>query len=465
MKTFTLLFAATFALCSAKAQYSNDFESGEAALTGNCWTLTDVHYTNTGSEVITGAGSLYTNPPTGATTRDLITPTLNATSTSLTVSFNYKVSSKINGIATRTIEVGYINAAGVYTSFYTIIMDKNTPTSVQTFNQTFTLAATGPIKVVLKIGGNTGDGNSRVILDDLYASASPYYAGGVCNSAPVAVDDVFNGINGLPFSGNVLSNDSDPNGELIKSSVVATSPDGTVVMNQDGSFTFTPNVGFIGTVTTFTYQLVDEGFDPATSNTATVTINFSTPIGLPVKLISFTAQLSGTSKVDLKWATSAEINASHFIVERSFDGKEFSEVGMVFAAGNSTTIQQYQYTDNLIGSEKNIIYYRLRQVDADGKADLSATRIIRSGKNSATVTILTYPNPVASELRITVPNNWQGKKVNYEIINVSGQTAKRMVTASSSQTETLDLSTLAPGFYMVKVSCNGDVAQQKIVKQ
>ena len=465
MKTFTLLVAAALAVGSVKGQYTQNFELGEAGLSGSCVTMVDVHYTSSPADVITGTGSMFTNPPTsGGSTRDIYTPALNATSTSLTISFNYKVTSKIAGNATRTIEVGYVTVAGVYTSLALITMDKNSPITVQNFNQTFTLASTGLIKVVLKIGGATGDGNSRVVFDDLYVSASPRYVSG-CNGAPVAVDDIYTGVNGLPYSGNVMPNDTDPDGETFNSTVVVTSPDGTVVMNANGSFTFTPNTGFIGTTTSFTYQLVDNGFSPLASNVATVTINFGAPITLPVKLLSFTAQLNLNNKVDLKWSTASELNASHFVVERSLDGQAYSDAGIVFAVGNSTTIQQYAFTDNLIPTAKTVIYYRLRQVDVDGKADYSATRIIRTGKQDATATILTFPNPVASELRISIPNNWQGKKVNYEVVNVSGQTAKRMVVANSSQTETVDMSSLAPGFYLIKVACNGEVAEQKIIKQ
>jgi hypothetical protein len=465
MKTFTLLMAAAFALSSAKAQYSQNFEGGTSALTGACWSMIDVHHTSTPGDVINGTGSMYTNPPTsGGSTRDIVSPALNVTSTSFTVSFNYKLSSKINGNATRTIEVGVLTPSGSYIILAFISMDKNTPIAVQNFNMTFTLPSAGLYKLVLKIGGATGDGNSRVIFDDIYASAPALYAGG-CNTAPVAVDDIFNGVNGMPFTGNVILNDNDPNGELIHPNLVVTSVDGTVVMNADGSFTFTPNPGFIGLITTFTYNLTDEGFDAATSNTATVTINFSNPIVLPVKLLSFTAQLNSNNKVDLKWSTATEINASHFVIEKSLDGQVYSDAGTVFAAGNSTSVQHYTFTDNLIPNTKSVIYYRLRQVDVDGKAGYSATRIIRTGKDDVTATILTFPNPVASDLRITIPNDWQGKKVNYEVVNVSGQTAMRMAVGSSSQTETLSLASLAPGFYLVKVTCNGNVAQQKIVKQ
>lgn len=467
MKTFLLLFAASFTLNFANAQYSQDFEGGESGLTGNCWTLTDVHYTADPSWVITGTGSMYTNPPTGAATRDIVSPALNATSTSFTVSFNYKVNSKINGNATRTIEVGILNAANTFVSLYTITMDKNTPVTVQNFNQTFTLAATGWLKLVLKLGGSTGDGNSRLIFDDVYASATPLYGGGTCNTAPVAVNDVFNSpFAGAAISGNVVLNDNDPNGELIFSSVVATSPDGVVVLNSDGSFTFTPNPGFTGTTTTFTYQLIDNGFTPATSNTATVTFNYPAAIALPVKLNYFAAQLSNNTKVDLKWSTATEINASHFVIERSIDGKKYSEIGIEFAAGNSTSIKNYQFTDNIGSTDKTVYYYRLRMVDADGRSEYSAVRIIRIGKQNETiVTILTYPNPVTSEVRITIPANWQGKKATYEVVNANGQTAKRTEVANASQTETLNTSSLAPGFYLLKVTCDNATAIQKIIKQ
>jgi hypothetical protein len=463
MKTFTLILATTLALSSAKAQYTQDFEGGLSSTA--CWTMTDVNYTNLPGDVITGTGSMYTNPPTsGGSTRDLVSPALNVTNTSFNVSFNYKLSSKLNGMATRTIEVGVLTPSGAYTTLAVITMDKNTPVGVLNFNQIFALPSTGLYKLVIKIGG-TADGNSRVIIDDIYANASTHYSGAGCNDAPIAVNDVFTGIAGLSYSGNVMTNDNEPNGETMAASVVVTSLDGVVVLNADGSFIFTPNPGFMGEATVFTYQLVDDGFAPATSNIATVVINFSAPIELPVKLISFTAQLNDNNKVDLKWTTATEINASHFVIEKSLDGRTFSDAGTVFAAGNTTSVQHYTFSDNLIPTTKTVIYYRLRQVDLDGRTDYSATRIIRTGNSDGRATILTYPNPAVSEVRITIPTNWQGKKVNYEVVNVSGQTTHRMVVGSSSQTETINLSNMAPGFYMVKVTCNGEVAQQKIVKQ
>jgi Secretion system C-terminal sorting domain len=204
-----------------------------------------------------------------------------------------------------------------------------------------------------------------------------------------------------------------------------------------------------------------------------VTINQNCSIGqvvrypLPVKLTAFNANLGqDQSKVNLTWATATEINASHFIVERSEDGTTFNEVGTVLAFGNSTETKNYQLSDNIISLKATVVYYRLRQVDNDGKAEYSLTRVVKINKLSGnTISIFAYPNPVSHEIRITIPANWQNKKITYELLNVNGETAKRVEASNSSQTETMNISNLSPGFYIVRVNFNGQTAQQKIIKQ
>jgi hypothetical protein len=468
MKTFLPLFAAIFTITSVNAQFSQNFEGNESSLTSNCWTLTDVFHTTSSSDVINGTGSMYTNPPTsGSGTRDIVSPALNVTSTSFTVSFKYKLSARLGGQATRFIEVGLLDPTGTFTSLAVINLDRNTPTGTLSFNQQFTLSSTGYRKLVLKLGGSTGDGNSRLIFDDLYASANPLYGSGTCNSSPIAVDDVFLGAVGSSITGNVLVNDHEPNGETMIPAMVMTSADGTVVLNANGTFTFTPNAGFNGTTTTFTYQLTDNGFAPAVSNIATVTLRFGSSIViLPVKMLYFNAQLNNNNKVDLKWATSSEVNTSRFIVERSADGKNFSAVGVVFAAGNSNQTATYQLTDNLGSADKTILHYRLRIVNEDETSELSSTRIIRLSKQAAAIaSIETYPNPASNELRVTVPAQWQGKQVTYEMFTASGAVAKKLTTNNSSQTETFDITQMAQGFYMVKVTCGTETATKKIIKK
>ena len=190
------------------------------------------------------------------------------------------------------------------------------------------------------------------------------------------------------------------------------------------------------------------------------------PTTLPVKLTSFTATLNkNTNNADLKWTTASEINVSHFVIERSMDGINFNDAGVVFAYGNAADNTNYSFSDNLTSIQSGIVYYRLRSVDIDGKSQYSETRIIRiSQQKDNAISIVAFPNPVINEVRISIPTEWQNKKVTYEIFNANGQISKKTGTGSSSQTETVNMSTLSPGFYIIRVSCDGQTAQQKIVK-
>jgi hypothetical protein len=170
--------------------------------------------------------------------------------------------------------------------------------------------------------------------------------------------------------------------------------------------------------------------------------------------------------VSLKWATTQEINASHFIIERSTDGVEYSDAAMIFAAGNSQILVNYSYNDKIPGGNSGVLYYRLRSVDMDGKNTVSDIRIIRLGAaNNSAVKITTYPNPVQAELRITVPATWQDKSVVYQLVNTNGQTIKTYTTSHAGQTEVLSMNNVPQGMYIVKVICGNEVGVQAVVKQ
>lgn len=185
---------------------------------------------------------------------------------------------------------------------------------------------------------------------------------------------------------------------------------------------------------------------------------------LPIKLINFDAKYNKPDVV-LNWSTAQEKNFSHFVLEQSTDGNNFGEIAMVFGAGESDSKKDYNYTDRNLTGRKGLMYYRLKSVDIDNKVSYSSVRIIRLDEEKQGIILTTYPNPVVNELKVTIPANWQSKKATYEVINVNGQMSKKVETANSSQTETINVSNMAPGFYLVKVTCEGQTAQQKIVKQ
>jgi len=188
-----------------------------------------------------------------------------------------------------------------------------------------------------------------------------------------------------------------------------------------------------------------------------------TQMTLPLSLIDFNATLN-KSKVDLKWTTVDERNVSHFEIEKSTDGVNYSQEGLVFAYGNTTEKKNYSFSDDIANVQSNIVYYRLRSLDIDGKSQLSQIRVIRISKQNAEISLITYPNPTSSELRVTVPAVWQNKEVAIEVYNTNGQRVKAVRTASMSQTETISVRELSNGIYIIKASCGSEAAQQKFIK-
>ncbi|HYE55512.1 MAG TPA: hypothetical protein VD996_11735, partial [Chitinophagaceae bacterium] len=122
-------------------------------------------------------------------------------------------------------------------------------------------------------------------------------------------------------------------------------------------------------------------------------IQFSQNLVLPVSLRNFTARLSN-GKVNLEWTTSAENNSRRFILERAGRDMQFSEIARVDAAGHSGTDKKYAATDAAPLHDLN--FYRLSQVDADGKVQYFETRKVLNTKKAATVVIA--PNPVKTVL-------------------------------------------------------------------
>ncbi|GAB3877645.1 hypothetical protein GCM10028824_38090 [Hymenobacter segetis] len=115
---------------------------------------------------------------------------------------------------------------------------------------------------------------------------------------------------------------------------------------------------------------------------------------LPVELTQFTATASGPSAVRLAWATASEKNSQQFEVERSLDGTRFERLATVAAAGNSSSARAYEHTDTQVPktpSPQDPIYYRLRQVDADGTFSYSPVRAV--GLTGAAEGLSLYPNP------------------------------------------------------------------------
>jgi hypothetical protein len=194
--------------------------------------------------------------------------------------------------------------------------------------------------------------------------------------------------------------------------------------------------------------------------------NYSTPVisTLPVTLTSFTAQVNRANKVNLYWATKSEVNASHFSIQRSVDAVNFQDVAMVLTReGNSAALRNYSYPDNISSVNADIIYYRLKMVDMDGSFSYSSVEVIRVEKAESNK-VITYPNPATSELRVSIPDSWQNKAVIYSIYNMNGSLVKAKINSNAGQTETLNVSDLPVGTYVVKTASGANISTQKFIK-
>lgn len=172
---------------------------------------------------------------------------------------------------------------------------------------------------------------------------------------------------------------------------------------------------------------------------------------LPVTLLSFTASVQGASVV-LNWQAANEVNSSYYVVERSADGRNFTALETVKDRGNTASINRYSVTDKLPLDGTG--YYRLKQVDKDGKLVYSKTRKIVFERAKQ---LLLYPNPASTFIKLEFPGG--NTVLTVTLTNAAG---KLVYGGSGSLTQINNsinrlLPGLTPGFYQVVIR-DGDAS-------
>ena len=179
---------------------------------------------------------------------------------------------------------------------------------------------------------------------------------------------------------------------------------------------------------------------------------------LPISLLAFTAKVSNKSQVQLSWETSSEQNNKFFDVERSVNGVSFSSILTENSKGNSTSIQAYTAEDNdpYIG----IAYYRLKQIDIDGKTTYSKTIAVTIISSESE--LKAFPNPTTSILNLQI-DNAATRKLVYALYTIDG----RLIVQQNinNTTTTITTSSLANGTYLLHVKDKGILVKSfKIIK-
>ncbi len=188
---------------------------------------------------------------------------------------------------------------------------------------------------------------------------------------------------------------------------------------------------------------------------------------LPVKYISFEA-IPNDKKVDLNWQTDNEVNNSRYEVERSFDGNYFSTINVVNKAlTTSSTTRKYTISDNATAfAGKEIVYYRIKQIDVNGKYIYSKTAMVRLSANKGIIMQLS-PNPFNESVTVNFTSIDKGTAL-IKMRSLTGQivlTKNVLINKGDNRVQIGGLGELAKGMYIAQIIINGVVAdKQKIIK-
>lgn len=167
---------------------------------------------------------------------------------------------------------------------------------------------------------------------------------------------------------------------------------------------------------------------------------------LPVQFVQVAAACTNGA-VQCKWSTASEsANAKDFEIQKSLDGNRFYAIGVVPCKSNTSTLQEYIFTDSSVTVNA---FYRIRQSDRDGKfmySTVAAAQCSSAAKALLTVT----PNPATEKfvIRFSNPGN---KQLQLAVYDVSG---KQVAIYNSMQASgvIIMLENAAPGMYLLKAN-------------
>jgi hypothetical protein len=222
---------------------------------------------------------------------------------------------------------------------------------------------------------------------------------------------------------------------------------GSLWTDQGGSGTATGNATTTGSV----------------ASSAISSFNFLTfgskSFPIPLRLISFNAQKEN-GYIGISWITENESSVSHFVVEKSTDGKNFLPLNSVNAR-NTGNREVYNTADSSALPE--LVYYRLKSVDIDGKISYSNVVTIRKNASQAHVSLVS--NPVHDQIILQFE---QPRNANWQIIisSAAGQLiSKQNLATNGNGYYRLPISEkIAPGVYLLTVSANEQLYTFRVVK-
>ncbi|MFK7923768.1 MAG: T9SS type A sorting domain-containing protein [Bacteroidia bacterium] len=185
----------------------------------------------------------------------------------------------------------------------------------------------------------------------------------------------------------------------------------------------------------------------------------------PVEWLSFVA-IWDNGEAQLDWATASEINSDFYVVERSFDGQSFEDIGELEASGNSSQTQNYQFRDAAVKDFQIWkVFYRLRQIDLDGSESYSNTVQLGINQN-ASVVLKAFPIPASDVINVSFAIAKAGN-IELNILNSLGQTihTENLSFEAGPQSLVLPIEKLAAGIYFIQLGNESYSGTSKFMKE
>ncbi len=183
-------------------------------------------------------------------------------------------------------------------------------------------------------------------------------------------------------------------------------------------------------------------------------------VALPVVYIYFKVKkIDNIAEID--WQTNSETNAANYEIQRGTDALQFITIGKINAKGNSKEVNNYKYLDE--NPSKSINYYRIKQVDLDGKYTYTPARALNfSDLNSATVKY--FPNPTQGHLNIEIAETLQNEIKIINIFNELGIVVGHQKIGEIGENNLkIDMTGLPKGIYFIQIISKNLNSSQKIM--
>lgn len=346
-----------------------------------------------------------------------------------------------------------VNSGGTITNASTGTIDAGgNIQNTATINNSGTLTSDGAF--TNDWGSTLNNSGSFYSVDNVTNNGSLSNSGDFATSGDLTNNNTITNSNEMEVGGSLTNNWSTITNEGVLS--VTEDVTNTGGITNEGNFLVDGTYDGAGNVTGTGNLCNSDGSTNPTTGEENVDCNIcgGEEGNLPVGLVSFTAH-EKNGNIEINWQTASEINNHFFKVLKSTDGLNFNELKTVEGAGNSNILLSYRVLD--VEPIDGLCYYRLLQMDFDGKFEYSPTVVVRTEENIFKVRI---PSIVKSGELVTIENSSQ-KALEITLLDMAGR--KYFQAESADILIYMPTQNLNEGMYFIEITNGNEAFSTKIL--